>query len=118
MQDTTARTTQMATSTTNALYKALQAIRESGLDCRTEVSLTAALIANYHRWLSGQASQSIYEAKQVAPSASALYKALQAIRNSGLDSWIEVSLICNLVASYYRWLSRQPIRCAASEWPK
>ena len=107
MQDSTERATQMAPSTTNALYKALQAIRDSGLDCRTEVSLTAALIANYHRWLSGQSTQSIYEAAQVAPSTSALYKALQAIRNSGLDWWAEISLTGSLIGSYNRWLSRQ-----------
>ena len=114
MNDGTERATQMATSTTNALYKALQAIRDSGLDCRTEISLTAALIANYHRWLSGQSSHSIYEATQ-APSASALYKALQAIRDSGLDWWMEISLAGSLIASYNRWLSRQPIRRAGSE---
>jgi hypothetical protein len=119
MQDRDEQQTHI-TPLNNALYKALEAIRDSGIDGQREVGLTAALIANYHRWLLGE---SIYVATQVAPYTSALYKALQAIRNSGLDCWTEISLTGTLIATYNRWLLhqvplRQTIRRAGSELAK
>lgn len=112
MNDRTERAVQLAPPTTNPLTRALRAIRLFQLDWGTEISLTAALIAGYNKWLS---DQSYCDATQiVALTTSTLCKALRAIGNSGLDRRTQMSLTAALIAGHHKWLLQQSIDEAGS----